>query len=132
MNSGSESVTVICRIADINARLMTDKSGRHEGKEIWTVALDSGFHGRTDRPASISSSCLPKYQKLASFRRKSNVRFVPPNDIEALKDVFSDAVNEGAVELIAMEPVMGRAIPTSCSIGISMTMPLLLPTNTDR
>lgn len=113
MNSGSESVTVAMRIADINARLMTDKSGRHEGKEIWTVALDSGFHGRTDRPASISSSCLPKYQKkLASFRGKSNVRFVPPNDIEALKDVFSDADNEGAfIELIAMEPVMGEGNP---------------------
>ena len=40
MNSGSESVTVAMRIADINARLMTDVGGPHEGKKIWTVALD--------------------------------------------------------------------------------------------
>lgn len=113
MNSGSESVTVAMRISDINARLMTDQEGPHQGKEIWTVALDSGFHGRTDRPASISSSCLPKYQKkLASFRGKSNVRFVIPNDIHGLKQVFSDADREGAfVELIAMEPVMGEGNP---------------------
>ena len=32
MNSGSESVTVSLRIADVNAKLMTQKGGKHEGK----------------------------------------------------------------------------------------------------
>ena len=111
MNSGSESVTVAMRISDINARLMTDQDGPHHGKEIWTVALDSGFHGRTDRPASISSSCLRniKETRLVQGKIKRQIRI--PNDIHGLKEVFSDADREGAfVELIAMEPVMGEEI----------------------
>src|SRR5687768_3708738 len=34
LNSGSESVTLACRIADINARSMTDAGARHAGKPI--------------------------------------------------------------------------------------------------
>ena len=116
MNSGSESVTVAMRISDINARIMTDKGGKHEGKKIWTLALSSGFHGRTDRPASISSSCLPKYQKkLASFRSRGDVKFVQPNDMKGISEVFEEADREGAfIELIAMEPVMGEGNPGLC------------------
>lgn len=118
MNSGSESVTVAMRIADINARLMTDVGGPHEGKKIWTVALDHGFHGRTDRPASISDSCLPKYRdKLASFRNREGVKLIPPNDIDKLQSVFKEAeANNAFIELVAMEPVMGEGNP-----GLSIT-----------
>lgn len=118
MNSGSESVTVAMRIADINARLMTDEGGIHEGKEIWTVALDHGFHGRTDRPASISDSCLSKYRsKLASFRDHNSVKLVPPNDTDKLQSIFEEAEKNNAfIELIAMEPVMGEGNP-----GLSIT-----------
>jgi len=63
MNSGSESVTVSCRIADVNAKLLTDVGGRHEGKEIVMMAVVQGFHGRTDRPAQLSHSCISKYIK---------------------------------------------------------------------
>ena len=118
MNSGSESVTVAMRIADVNARLMTDVGGQHEGKEIWTVALDHGFHGRTDRPASISDSCLSKYRdKLASFRNREGVKLVPPNDIDKLQSIFKEAEKNNAfIELVAMEPVMGEGNP-----GLSIT-----------
>ena len=118
MNSGSESVTVAMRIADVNARLMTDEGGPHEGKEIWTVALDHGFHGRTDRPASISDSCLSKYRdKLASFRNREGVKLVPPNDIGKLQSIFKEAEKNNAfIELVAMEPVMGEGNP-----GLSIT-----------
>ena len=118
MNSGSESVTVAMRIADVNARLMTDEGGPHEGKEIWTVALDHGFHGRTDRPASISDSCLSKYRdKLASFRNREGVKLVSPNDIGKLQSIFKEAEKNNAfIELVAMEPVMGEGNP-----GLSIT-----------
>ena len=51
MNSGSESVTVSLRIADVNANHLTSQGARHEGKEIKLLAIEQGFHGRTDRPA---------------------------------------------------------------------------------
>ena len=57
MNSGSESVTIGMRIADVNANLMTGPGGRHEGKPIKKIALKQAFHGRTQRPATISDSC---------------------------------------------------------------------------
>ena len=57
MNSGSESVTVSLRIADVNSNLLTSPGGEHEGKEIKLLAIENGFHGRTDRPAQMSHSC---------------------------------------------------------------------------
>ena len=57
MNSGSESVAVSLRIADVNANRMTGAGGRHEGKPIKLLAIEQAFHGRTDRPAQISHSC---------------------------------------------------------------------------
>ena len=44
LNSGSESVTIGMRIADVNAKLMTGEGGRHEGKPIKLVALRQAFH----------------------------------------------------------------------------------------
>ena len=49
MNSGSESVTVGLRIADVNAKHMTDPGGPHEGKPTKLLAVERAFHGR---PAS--------------------------------------------------------------------------------
>src|SRR6056297_2942335 len=51
MNSGSEAVTVAGRIADINAKYMTDPGGPREGATIKCLSLTGGFHGRTDRHA---------------------------------------------------------------------------------
>ena len=65
MNSGSESVTVSLRIADVNANLQTGPGGRHEGKPIKLVAIEQAFHGRTDRPAQISHSCKEGYDTVS-------------------------------------------------------------------
>jgi acetylornithine/succinyldiaminopimelate/putrescine aminotransferase len=113
MNSGSESVTVACRIADVNAKLLTDPGGKHEGKEIVMMAVVQGFHGRTDRPAQMSHSCLSKYvQNLASFRHRRNLILVPANDIEALQHAFQSAdENNQFIELFAIEPVQGEGNP---------------------
>jgi acetylornithine/succinyldiaminopimelate/putrescine aminotransferase len=116
MNSGSESVTVSLRIADVNARRMTGPGGRHEGKEIKLMAIEKAFHGRTDRPAQISHSCKPAYdQNLATFRNRDNLILVPANDVAALESAFAKADEEGYfIELMAIEPVQGEGNPGSC------------------
>jgi len=116
LNSGSESVAISMRIADLNTELMTGPGGRYEGFPTKLLALEQAFHGRTQRPAMISDSCRGKYEEnLATFRDKEGVMFVPPNDISALRDVFSRAVDEGFfIELMALEPVMGEGSPGLC------------------
>ena len=116
MNSGSESVTVSLRIADVNANLMTQPGGKHEGKTIKMMAVEQGFHGRTDRPAQISHSCKGKYDKhLASFQNRDNLILVPANDVQALEQAFNDAAaNNVFIELMAIEPVQGEGNPGQC------------------
>ena len=118
MNSGSESVTVSLRIADVNANNLTGSGGSYEGQQIKFVALKEGFHGRTDRPAQISDSCKGGYDSnLASFRSRDNLLVVPPNDVDALRTVFAKAEEENFfIELMAMEPVQGEGNP-----GMSIT-----------
>ena len=113
MNSGSESVTVAARISDINAKNMTTKGGRHEGKAIKIMSLKGAFHGRTDRPAQYSDSSLPGYKKnLASFANRDNLITIPINDIQALKDAFAQVDADNIyVESFFMEPVMGEGNP---------------------
>ncbi len=113
MNSGSEAVTVAARISDINAKQSTDPGGRHEGKKIMMLALAGGFHGRTDRPAQYSDSTRATYRKhLASFRDRDNLLTVPPNDVQALRDIFAQAERDGVfIESMFMEPVMGEGNP---------------------
>ncbi len=113
LNSGSEAVTVAARISDINAKLLTDPGGRHQGKPIKIMALKGAFHGRTDRPAQFSDSTLEKYNThLASFRDRDVLLTVPPNDLDALQAAF-DKVERDQVFLEAMfiEPVMGEGDP---------------------
>ena len=116
MNSGSESVTVSLRIADVNSNRLTSPGGRHEGKEIKLLAIEQGFHGRTDRPAQISHSCKDSYDKnLASFRDRDNLYLVPPNDVQALRDIFAKAEKDNVfIELMAIEPVQGEGNPGQC------------------
>jgi acetylornithine/succinyldiaminopimelate/putrescine aminotransferase len=113
MNSGSESVTIGMRIADVNANLMTGPGGRHEGKPIKKIALKQAFHGRTQRPATISDSCKKKYiSNLATFRDRESIIIVEPNNIEDLQSAFDRAESEGFfIELLAMEPVQGEGSP---------------------
>ena len=116
MNSGSESVTVGLRIADVNAKHMTDPGGRHEGKPTKLLAVERAFHGRTGRPAQISHSCMDGYKKnLATFRDMDNLLLVPANDIEALQAMFKRADDEGFfIEMMALEPVQGEGSPGRC------------------
>jgi acetylornithine/succinyldiaminopimelate/putrescine aminotransferase len=113
VNSGSESVTVGARISDVNAGLLTGPGGRHEGRRVKFLAIEGGFHGRTDRPAQASGSSRPRYQQhLASFRSLDNLVLVPANNCEALRAAFAAANEEGVFfELMLMEPVMGEGSP---------------------
>ena len=118
MNSGSESVTVAFRIADVNAKHHTDPTGPRAGAAIKILSLSGSFHGRTDRPAQASDSCLGKYKThLASHAAADNLITVPPNDVEALKAAFAEAEADGVfIELMLIEPVMGEGDPgLACS-----------------
>ncbi|MCB9680975.1 MAG: aminotransferase class III-fold pyridoxal phosphate-dependent enzyme [Alphaproteobacteria bacterium] len=113
VNSGSESVTVAARIADIQANRLTAPGARHEGKEVKFLALEGGFHGRTDRPAQASPSSNATYRKhLYSFRDSDNLVTVPPNDVAALQRAFAQADADGVFfDMMLMEPVMGEGRP---------------------
>jgi len=113
MNSGSEAVTVACRISDVNAKLMTDPGGRYAGRTIKKLALTGGFHGRTDRPAQFSDSSRKTYtQHLASFRGRDDLITVEPNNPEAVRQAFEQAEkNNWFFETVFMEPVMGEGNP---------------------
>jgi len=113
LNSGSEAVTLGARITDINARLMTDPGGKHEGKSIRILALAQAFHGRTDRPARFSDSCHAVYSKyLASYRDFDNLLTVAPNSIEQLEQMYEYAnTNNIFIEAFFIEPVMGEGSP---------------------
>lgn len=113
LNSGSESVSLAARIADVNAKLMTDLGAPHAGRTIKRVVVKGSFHGRTDRPALYSDSTRKTYlQHLASFRGESSVIAVDPYDADALRKVFADADAHGwFIEAMFLEPVMGEGDP---------------------
>lgn len=113
LNSGSESVTMAARMSDINAKKLTDKEGPHAGKKIMLLALKGAFHGRTDRPAQLSDSCLGKYKTLlASFRDRDNLETIEPNNIDELRAAFDWAKkNNVFFEALFLEPVMGEGNP---------------------
>ena len=116
MNSGSESMTVALRIADVNANTQTGPGGKYENYPIKMVAVERSFHGRTDRPAQISHSCKSGYDKnLATFQNRDNLILVPANDSKSLEAVFQQAVEEKFfIELIAIEPIQGEGNPGMC------------------
>jgi acetylornithine/succinyldiaminopimelate/putrescine aminotransferase len=113
LNSGSESVGLACRIADVNAKLMTDAGGRYAGRTIKRVAVKGAFHGRTDKPALYSDSSRRTYQQhLASYRHEDTLLTVAPYDVQQLEAVFADADRHGwFIEALFLEPVMGEGDP---------------------
>jgi acetylornithine/succinyldiaminopimelate/putrescine aminotransferase len=113
LNSGSESVTLAGRIADINAKLMTEPGARHAGRTIKRVAVKGAFHGRTERPALYSDSTRKTYtQHLASYRHEDTLITVEPYSVEQLRQVFADAErNSWYIEAVFLEPVMGEGDP---------------------
>lgn len=113
LNSGSESVTLAARIADANAKLMTDPGARHDGRAIRRLVVRGSFHGRTDRPALYSDSSRRTYaEHLASYRGEESVIAIDPYDVDALRRVFDDADRNGwFIEAMFLEPVMGEGDP---------------------
>ena len=114
LNSGSESVSLAGRIADVNAKLHTDAGGRHAGKRVKRVAVKGAFHGRTELPALYSDSSRKNYlQHLASYQHHNeHLLTVEPYSIEGLKQVFADAdANGWYIEAMFLEPVMGEGDP---------------------
>ncbi|RDZ29091.1 aminotransferase class III-fold pyridoxal phosphate-dependent enzyme [Lysobacter silvisoli] len=113
LNSGSESVSLAARIADVNSKLMTDPGAKYAGRAIKRVVVKGSFHGRTERPALYSDSSRKAYvQYLASFRNEDSVITVEPYDIEALNKAFADAdANGWFIEAMFLEPVMGEGDP---------------------
>ncbi|HEY4293465.1 aminotransferase class III-fold pyridoxal phosphate-dependent enzyme [Luteibacter sp.] len=113
LNSGSESVTLAGRIADVNARLMTDPGARHAGRTIKRLAVKGAFHGRTERPAIYSDSSRRNYQQhLASFRNEDSLITVEPYNVAQLKAAFAEADRQGwFIEAMFLEPVMGEGDP---------------------
>ncbi|HET6435980.1 MAG TPA: aminotransferase class III-fold pyridoxal phosphate-dependent enzyme [Xanthomonadaceae bacterium] len=113
LNSGSESVSLASRIADINAKLMTDPGARHAGRAIKRLVVKGSFHGRTEGPALYSDSTRKTYlQHLASFRGEDSVIAIEPYDEAALRKAFADAdANGWFIQAMFLEPVMGEGDP---------------------
>jgi acetylornithine/succinyldiaminopimelate/putrescine aminotransferase len=113
LNSGSESVSLAARIADVNAKLLTDTGAKYAGREIKRLAVKGAFHGRTERPALYSDSSRKVYQQnLASFRDEHSVLTVEPYDVAELRQIFADAERNGwFIEAMFLEPVMGEGDP---------------------
>ncbi|MGH8144947.1 MAG: aminotransferase class III-fold pyridoxal phosphate-dependent enzyme [Rhodanobacteraceae bacterium] len=113
LNSGSESVTLAARIADVNAKSMTDPGAKYAGRSIKRLVVKGAFHGRTERPALYSDSSRKAYQaNLASFRDEHSVITIPPYDVAALRHAFDEAEqNDWFFEAMFLEPVMGEGDP---------------------
>ena len=114
LNSGSESVSLAGRIADVNTKLHTDADGRHAGKRVKRIAMKGAFHGRTELPALYSDSSRKNYlQHLASYRHHNDQLItIEPYSIEDLKQAFADADSNGwYIEALFLEPVMGEGDP---------------------
>lgn len=113
LNSGSESVTLACRIVDINAKLQTEPGAAHAGKKIKHLAVKGAFHGRTEGPARYSDSTRKAYlANLASYRDDDSLLIVDPYDVAQLRGIFAQAAREGwFIEAMFLEPVMGEGDP---------------------
>lgn len=114
LNSGSESVSLAGRIADVNTKLHTDAGGRHAGKRVKRLAIKGAFHGRTELPALYSDSSRKTYaQHLASHKHHAEQLItIEPYSIDALRQAFADAEANGwYFEAMFLEPVMGEGDP---------------------
>jgi predicted acetylornithine/succinylornithine family transaminase len=87
-NSGAEAIEAALKYA----RKATGKNG--------VLALEGSFHGRTT--GALSATGQPA--KRAAFEPLlPGVRFVPPNDVDALRAEMSDQIG-----LVLLEPVLGE------------------------
>jgi acetylornithine/succinyldiaminopimelate/putrescine aminotransferase len=112
-DSDPPSLSLAARIADTNAKTMTDPGARHAGRTVKRLVVKGAFHGRTEAPALYSDSTRKAYQAaLASYRHEDSVLVVPPYDEAALRKAFADAdANGWFIEAMFLEPVMGEGDP---------------------
>ncbi len=114
LNSGSESVSLAGRIADINTKLMTDPGAPHAGRRVKRIAVKGSFHGRTELPALYSDSTRKTYlAHLGSYQHHvGQLITIEPYSVEQLEQAFADAEREGwHIEAMFLEPVMGEGDP---------------------
>jgi 4-aminobutyrate aminotransferase-like enzyme len=114
LNSGSESVSLAGRIADVNNKLMTDPGAPHAGRRVKRISVKGSFHGRTELPALYSDSSRKTYAAhLGSYpHHVGQAITIDPYSIEQLEQAFADAEREGwHIEAMFLEPVMGEGDP---------------------
>jgi acetylornithine/succinyldiaminopimelate/putrescine aminotransferase len=113
LNSGSESVTLAGRLADVLTKQMTDPGAPHAGRKVRRIAVKGAFHGRTELPALYSDSSRKAYaEHLASFAHHNHTITIEPYDVEQLRQAFADAeANDWHIEAMFLEPVMGEGNP---------------------
>lgn len=113
LNSGSESVTLAGRLADVHTKLMTDPGAPHAGRKVRRLAVKGAFHGRTELPALYSDSSRKAYaDHLASFAHHQHTITIEPYNVQQLRDTFALAEQEGwHIEAMFLEPVMGEGNP---------------------
>jgi acetylornithine/N-succinyldiaminopimelate aminotransferase len=108
-NSGAEAIEAALKYA----RKSTGKAG--------IVALEGGFHGRT--LGALSATGQPsKREPFAPLL--PGVRFVPPNDVDALAEAVGDDVG-----LVLLEPILGEGgvIPLDAEfVAAAASTPALL------
>lgn len=114
LNSGSESVSLAGRIADVNTKLMTDPGAAHAGRTVKRIAVRGAFHGRTELPALYSDSSRAIYARhLGSYKHhEAQLITIEPYSVAQLEQAFADAEREGwHIEAMFLEPVMGEGDP---------------------
>ncbi len=113
LNSGSESVTLAGRLADVHTKDMTDPGAPHAGRKVRRIAVKGAFHGRTELPALYSDSSRKAYaDNLASFAHHQHTIIIDPYNVEQLREAFAKAESEGwHIEAVFLEPVMGEGNP---------------------
>ncbi len=114
LNSGSESVSLAGRFADVNTKLMTDPGAPHAGRTVKRIAVRGAFHGRTELPALYSDSSRKTYaQYLGSYaHHDAQLIAIEPYNVAQLQQAFADADRQGwHIEAMFLEPVMGEGDP---------------------
>jgi 4-aminobutyrate aminotransferase-like enzyme len=92
LNSGSESVSLAGRIADVNTKLMTDRGRAACRRKVKRIAVKGAFHGRTELPALYSDSSRKTYlQHLASYRTTNAADHHRALRRRALRQAFAEA-----------------------------------------
>ena len=132
MNSGSESVTVGARIADVNARIMTDPGGRYAGAggSSWASSAPS-----TAAPTSPPASATPPGPPTASTSPASGTSWTtcgpsPATPTPCAPPSPAPMRRRSSSRPSSSSPSRARARPASPSPASSTTRPAASPSST--